>query len=64
MNNTEMTPPVLRTLFPLKGNEQHVDRLAAVKGTRLFVFDGNILFEGDILSTNEMKCELVGGVTA
>lgn len=64
MNNTNTTPPVLKTLFPLKGNKHLVDALAAKKGTHLFVIDENILFEGDIVSTNEMKCILVGGVTA
>ena len=64
MNNTNTTPPVLKTLFPLKENKHLVDALAAKKGTHLFVIDEYILFEGDIISTDEMRHILVGGVIA
>ena len=64
MNTKNATPPViLKTLFPLNGNRHLVDDLAA-KGHRLFVFDTNILFEGSVDETNDMKELLVGGVTA
>ena len=62
MNNTT-TPPVLKTLFPLKGNEHLIDALAAKKGTRIFVIGRNILFEGNIKATDDMKQILSGGVT-
>ena len=64
MNTATTTPPVLKTLFPLKENRHLVDKLAAKKGIRLFVFGTDILFEGTPTETHEMKSILVGGVTA
>lgn len=66
MNNTNITPPsVLKTLFPLEPNRHLISNLAAKPGTNLFVIGGNtVLFEGDVISTNEMKKLMVGGVTA
>lgn len=65
MKNTTTTPPhILKTLFPLNANRHLVDELAAKKGTRLFVFDSNILFEGTSNETAEMKQIMTGGVTA
>lgn len=66
MNNTNITPPpVLKTIFPLEPNRHLINNLAAKPGTNLFVIGGNtVLFEGDVISTNEMKKLMVGGVTA
>lgn len=64
MNTATSTPPVLKTLFPLKGNQHLVDKLAAKRGIRLFVYGTDILFEGTPEETHEMKSILSGGVTA
>lgn len=63
MNTKTTTPPVYRTLFPLKENRHLVDKLAA-EGHQIFVYGADILFEGTQEENSIMKQLLTGGVTA
>lgn len=65
MNTMTFTPPqISRAIFPIKGNEANITKAAVLYGLVVYPKSNIALFEGSIKEINDLKCILVGGVTA
>ena len=63
MMNTATTPPVYRTLFPVKGNEGVINSLIK-DGLELIIEHGYACYEGELAANNLVKRLVTGGVIA
>lgn len=65
MNTKEITPPdIIRAIFPIKGNEEHLTNAAISYGIVVYPNSNVALFEGSVKELNDLKSILVGGVSA